>query len=371
MQYVLDIPRGLSGDFGSFWEWLREKMRIGRQWHESWASLHGGGDGPPLMLFAEVEPPGSPGGTLPPEAPRAGQGGVMPDTAIQRSLVLGWLGGRPMEWSRDSGYAQPGGHMEMRDLLVDSYSAGDATTRATLKVKPTTRLDPPLELGSANPAYLGSGVKPRGSLVTYNKWWPRDSDWSAGLPIIIYDQADRTNTAGAGGQYTYIRGRTQNDQREFELETPFAVAPVENDVVALGCQAFWVIWGTQVAKPLGHNVDLEKGQVIVRWIRGLSQMRVEIYRSGETFEIIDPAFPFSPNVVSHELSAGGSRDPYIYPFGRIDQSNRGVKGYQFSVAVVTLLKGGEDLALTETAYKVVHTDGLHVGPQDLPPGGNV
>lgn len=264
------------------------------------------------------------------------------------SVVLGWRGGRAMEFSKETGQAIPPSHVTKKGLVVADYYDGSELGETSYITFASTDSD-------GNPVYLGPNFKDRHGNRSFNKWWPRDSDWMHGLSLIIYAQNDPTDTSGAAGQWTHCLGRAYNKQLTVELEFPFATAPVAGDVCAIGAQPFWCVWPNQTAAPMGNTVVLHQGKIIVRRISGTVSPRVEVYRSGQTFELSDPAFPFKPGGVYSELTPAEARQPVVYNFGVRDRDGNGVTGYEFSVAVAAIVQG-EEFALIETAYVAEELD---------------
>lgn len=220
-----------------------------------------------------------------PENVQSGARPLGEDPAVESSTV-GWGGGRLMFLGDRRGGPVPGPNVSTR-LRVESYNAGALEGRPFIIAKAVDEAGLPL--------YFGPITESKREIFG-DRSWP-GSDWSRGLSCVCYQGT-------AAGYYAWCEGRSTHHPRKFYFRRPFRVAPVENDMLAIGATLFWVVFGEDESGATRGMMNPSVGEVAIwRTAAGqtLSGIVLEAYTSGKGYRTEIPSFPFRATT-RHDVS---------------------------------------------------------------------
>lgn len=262
------------------------------------------------------------------------------------NIVLGWLQGRAMEFSREKGSALPHAFSSVGKVLSyadDTDSGGDAYIEADW-----TDLD-------GNEVNFGPLFEPDVSLVL-DKWWP-NSDWTAGLTVHLTDSRQTSPASGASGQWGVLAGRAVDNPYKFILRDPLATAPAAGDKFEIG-SLVWIVYPSIACPPRGGLVTLGMGELVMKELGSVPMAgQIEVYSSENKRELRSAAYPWAPQgLVAARYTKSMLQDMAEYSWDAKSPDGRGHKGREIAVAFRHVLAHGQDFKIDSVAYNVTVSD---------------
>lgn len=283
--------------------------------------------------------------TASPAASKAG-GGIYENNA--GTIVLGWKGGRVMEYSDIRGPALPPVSVDTEGT-IDSYSAGTfpGTSPYFIARQSETLTEYDYKGDATQTAYNRYyGAMCHMSDTNWDKHWP-GSDWTNGLIVHI--------VSGTGaGQWGILENRDPDDAWKFQLVHPFATAPAAGDRFVIG-SLVWITLADLSAPPMMGEITIQEGQLVCKLRAGTPKWIIEAYTGGDNWEVANPPHPYSPGTVrSVELRLSDTRQPTLWNLNSTTGDGFGSRGREVSLSIIGIVGHEDYLVDTLAAYAHVH-----------------
>lgn len=285
--------------------------------------------------------PGMGGGYGTPAAPPQVAPGSQPGSSQAGSIVMGSLGGRAFEYSDERGLAAPPDHVSTAgkvlgyednddDLDALAYFIADLTDADGASVDFGPLFEPDVEL-------------------TLDKWFP-SSDWTLGLTVHITDSSE--SGSGASGQWNVLAGRDRTDPYKFNLLHPFATAPEAGDVFEIGSLC-WIVYPNIAAPPMKALLAIHKGELIMKLLSGSLRGGIEVYTSGNKFQLGNGLYPYLPDAIrGMEYAQADIENLSHWNWNVANPSGKGAISRELAVAFRTIVRGGRDFKVDSVNYYV-------------------
>lgn len=260
------------------------------------------------------------------------------------NTVFGWQGGRACRTSDVRGEMLPPDPITVRGV-VSEYVADPIETGSPYFIASTLDVD-------GNASYFGMPSEPS-TAQECTRWWgsaERKDDWTCGLIVHVYD--DTASSSGAAGQWGILDGRDPTDPYKIHLERPFVTAPQRGDKFHIG-QLVWIVFPEVGTAPPFSKVQLDRGEITMKLLRGELRATLEVAPSGENFEVSAPAYPWrNANHKLMDLSQTDIRTTAIRNYAIASSYNdAGSTGREISLGFATIVDRG-DFKLEKVCYLV-------------------